>query len=523
MVKLYNKSKYLKSINNPPRRRKFKFKVTDSTGTVKIVEDRSLSIVKRKNPNAKKIKQITQPQLGKKFLRLLMMARNVSGSYKQTNSIILPGYLGESKYFGLDPNQQGYGSFVPFVLGSQQLEGSNGIKTLASDNNWLTQSIYTNATITQSRRTDINLKGTVEPIKSFKISLNLKYSTTTTYAEVYRRADEFADDNDFTTFNPVFGGSVSMSTITAQTIFNSDRSDKSNRIFEEFSNNRSVVQSRLNARDQTGSSSYGNQHQDVMIPAFLAAYQGKDASSVDLSRLPSTPLPNWRVDYNGLGKLKLFKKKFSSITLKHAYSSRYDISNYTSSLTYSDISSTDNVKDITDKPQTNDNGEYVPEFAITEVTIRESFKPLFGINIRTKKKISFRFDYNKSRDLALSMANAQITELTSDDFVIGLGWTIPKLQWKAKDGSKVGFKNEITIKVDVSIKDTKTTQRSLDGTNTVTAGNWNFQLRPNINYKFSKRATGQFYFERTINDPYISTSFRRSTTSVGFRIRFNLQ
>ena len=122
------------------------------------------------------------------------------------------------------------------------------------------------------------------------------------------------------------------------------------------------------------------------------------------------------------------------------------------------------------------------------------------------------------------MANAQVTELRSSDFIFGIGWSKKGSSWgKKADKTPRVLKNELTLKIDVAVKDTKTTQRSLDGVNTVTAGNWNFQLRPNISYQLSKLATIQFYFERTINEPHISSSFKRSTTAGGVRLRFNLR
>ena len=45
---------------------------------------------------------------------------------------------------------------------------------------------------------------------------------------------------------------------------------------------------------------------DVMIPAFISAYTGKDADEIDLTAFPSWGklIPNWKVTYDGLSKLK---------------------------------------------------------------------------------------------------------------------------------------------------------------------------------------------------------------------------
>src|SRR5690606_17631577 len=78
--------------------------------------------------------------------------------------------------------------------------------------------------------------------------------------------------------------------------------------------------------------------QDVVIPAFLAAYSGNDARRVSLSPFPRTPLPNWRIDYTGLGKIGIFSDLFQSVTLSHAYQSSYSVLNYTNALEIDDPS-----------------------------------------------------------------------------------------------------------------------------------------------------------------------------------------
>ena len=52
---------------------------------------------------------------------------------------------------------------------------------------------------------------------------------------------------------------------------------------------------------------------DVMIPAFLAAYTGKDVNTIELTAFPSMKriLPNWRITYDGLAKLKKMKERLT--------------------------------------------------------------------------------------------------------------------------------------------------------------------------------------------------------------------
>ena len=81
---------------------------------------------------------------------------------------------------------------------------------------------------------------------------------------------------------------------------------------------------------------YGPTSQEVLIPAFLAAYGKKDVDKVTLETFPSyfKMLPNWRIKYDGLSKIPVVKKHIRSINLNHAYRSTYNIGSYTTNLSY---------------------------------------------------------------------------------------------------------------------------------------------------------------------------------------------
>ncbi len=68
----------------------------------------------------------------------------------------------------------------------------------------------------------------------------------------------------------------------------------------------------------------GKYAQDVLIPAFIAAYTGKSAGSVALlnqsnSSIRSNPFsgylpkPNWRLSYNGLARVPGMDKIFTNL------------------------------------------------------------------------------------------------------------------------------------------------------------------------------------------------------------------
>jgi cell surface protein SprA len=171
----------------------------------------------------------------------------------------------------------------------------------------------------------------------------------------------------------------------------------------------------------------------------------------------------------------------------------------------------------------NDDGDYVPVYVISQVLISEQFAPLIGINLRTKGRLTARAEYKTKRDLALNISNAQVTELNSKDVTCEIGFTKNdmKLPFKAQ-GRTIVLKNDVTFRLNISISDNKTIQRKVDDLSTITNGNINFQLRPNISYVVNQKLTVQGYFERTVNEPLVTNSYPRSTTRFGIQVRFSL-
>jgi cell surface protein SprA len=57
---------------------------------------------------------------------------------------------------------------------------------------------------------------------------------------------------------------------------------------------------------------------------------------------------------------------------------------------------------------------------------------------------------------------------------------------------------------------------------TITNGNINVQIRPNISYAVNNKLNIQLYVDRNVNDPLVTNSYHRATTRVGTKILFNL-
>ena len=516
-VKLYDKSKYLKKVNSNrrPSRRKAPPKKTEEEDTLK-------------KPKV----NIKDNKIFKKSVRSLLFVRNLNFKYTERNTTILPGVTLNPDFFGLDLTENG-STGLGFVTGSQDLEA---IKRDFINSGLYTQSETNNSPIIQSNREEITIRGTLEPFKDFRIQLDLRRNSARNYQEVLRFNDT---TGEFEVQNPSLGGSLEQSGIFLGSSFGDRGANNTSKAFEQFSRSREFFQNSLNnGITDTLSPRFGINSSDVLLPAFLAAYSGKDINSTEdvnndrsglLRNFPRLPLPNWRLDYAGLGRLPKLRKKFSSISIKHAYQSRVEISSFQSSLDFDDVinSTTQFTSNLSsgNRP-TNASGEFISPIIVNEIRITERFSPLIGVSLRTRKKINFGFDYNKSRDVTLNLTNAQITEINNQDFSFDFGFTkknirIPEkwLWWRAED---LILKNDLTFTSTVTIRDQETVQRIIEGNQEVTSGNLSIQIRPNVSYQYSKRLNMQFFFERTINEPRVSSSFRRATTAFGIRIRFNL-
>ncbi len=332
-------------------------------------------------------------------------------------------------------------------------------------------------------------------------------------------------ETGFASLSPSRGGSYRISFLSIKTVFDKSNDEVSSKVFTDFENNLTIIQDRF--RIINNNNEFDSASQDVLIPAFIAAYSGKDARSMSLSPFPKVPLPNWRVDYTGLNKIPAIKNLFQSITLSHAYQSSYSVMNYTNALEFTDKE----VLEI-DRPIEDYNRSYfgsitdnklLPVYVISQVLISEQFAPLIGVNVRTKNRVTANFQYKTKRDLSLNISNAQITELNSKDVSMELGFTKNNMRLPFKSqGRLIVLKNDLTFRMNVTVSDTKTIQRKINELNTVTNGNINFQLRPNVSYVVNQKLNIQLYFERTVNEPLVSNSYRRATTRFGTQIRFSL-
>ena len=455
---------------------------------------------------------------GTGILRFLMSVKNFNVTYNIRESTTLPGFLKSPFLLGMDSSWNAPG--WDFVLGSQD----PSIRREASRNGWLTENPELTNPFMQTYTNDFSIKSSVEPFRDLKIQLDAMRSNTAAFQEIYRY-DTITED--FRSLTPARSGSYSISFIAIKTAFKKNRSDNSNPVFEQFEENVQTMKRRADG-ENTNFGEYRANSQEVLIPAFLAAYSGQDANEANLSPFPKIPIPNWRMDYTGLSKIPAIAKIFSSFTLSHGYRSLYSVNNYTNSLKYDEgIGLNQNILNYP-TPDIVDSIYFIPVYIINQVSIVEQFAPLVGINVRTKNGMTIRFDYKKERNLSLEMSNAQVTEARNNDFTVDFGVTKSDFKLPIKiRGRVVGIENDVTFRLAVTLRDMTTIQRTLDSENRegfdkVTQGNTSFNFRPQLTYKINNQMDLTAYFDRSVNDPKISSTFKTATTAFGFQLKFGL-
>ena len=262
----------------------------------------------------------------------------------------------------------------------------------------------------------------------------------------------------------------------------------------------------------------------MVIPAFIAAYTGKNPSEVGLSPFPKFPLPNWSLNYGGLGKIEALSEVFSTISISHAYSSRYDVSNFVNSPLYTaGLTLDNNLRDAGLASELNENGELVPIYLAQQVVMTETMAPFIGVNLRTTNNWGVRLNYNRERNVALNLSNIQITEQSNKELTLNISFAKAGVPVPFRiNGRRVSLPNELNFNMGLRISDRKVVQLRIGETPIVTDGLKVFSLNPTVDYKINDALLVTLYFERNVNDPRVSTSFLNARTTFGGRIQFSL-
>ena len=138
----------------------------------------------------------------------------------------------------------------------------------------------------------------------------------------------------------------------------------------------------------------------------------------------------------------------------------------------------------------------------------------------------FNVEVKKDRNLALSFANNQLTEVNGKELVFGTGYRWKNLELKnpfKKGKDKKAIKSDLNLKADFSIRQNLTVIRKVvEQVTQPTAGQTIYSLKTSADYMITQRITARLFYDWLFTNPRISTSFKSSNTNAGVSIRFSL-
>ncbi len=282
----------------------------------------------------------------------------------------------------------------------------------------------------------------------------------------------------------------------------------------------------LDSTDSRYYQGYGPTSPEVLIPAFLAAYGYKDTETVSLRSVPKEALqriirvmPNWKISYDGLGKIEALQEFVNSITLNHAYRSTFSVGSYISNPFFRDTIYMDGKEAV---PVEYDlQGNFMVGNNINSISINEQFSPLFNINMDWKNSLTTRFEFKKSRTVGLNMANSQVNEVRSNEIIFGAGYRFNQVPLIINQRE---ITSDMNVRLDFSIRNNQTVIRKLEGVSgsEITAGQQILSIKATADYMLSNKFTIRAFYDQRLTNPYISNSFPNANYNVGFSLTFTL-
>ncbi|SDR71856.1 cell surface protein SprA [Gillisia sp. Hel1_33_143] len=486
------------------------FDLTPRTSKTASIKDRNSGVptLDGKKSNVKK-----EPETRKSdrsyntFIGLVTAIKRLQVNYRKNEGIYIPGYT---------PSVGFMGTLMPttgFTLGSQA-----DVRYLAARKGWLTMYQEFNQQYTAVKNTQLDLQSSISFIPDLTIDLSANRIYSESYSENYQ-VDPVSFQ--YRSLNPYTYGNFNISTILIGSAFDSNTEDFSE-TFQTFRDNRISVAKRLAAQNGANPNDvdeegypigYGKTNQAVLLPAFIAAYSGQNASSVKLGAFRSFPLPNWDIKYTGLMRVDWFKKNFRRFSLNHGYKAGYTINQFQTNLDYNN----------SNPLELNQAGDYKNKTLFANVNLTEMFSPLVKLDMETTNAIRILAEVRKDRALSLSFDNNLLTEIKGNEYILGLGYRIKDLKISTKIGGKNRLlSSDLNFKADVSYRKNINIIRYLDlDNNQVVAGQDIWAVNFKTDYALSKNLTALFYYEHTFSEYAVSTAFPQTTIRSGITLRYN--
>ena len=506
----------------------------------KVVDANNIEVLNRDTKDVKIV--VTEVQGGDKTFwsefgqyatRVLMSVKSVNVKWRKTRSMSVPQFIPDvGDIFGQSTHYDVMAPGLDFAFGFVD----ESYIDKAKQRGWLLNDQSMTSPALFARTEEFTIEAQIEPIKGLKINLT------------GNRTDNRTNQVQFMYDDPttIYTGSYTKTHVAIATALRGVSADKNyqSNTFDQFLANIPIVAGRLesqyaglnypergflrgtvyaNAPFDPANGSVNMSSSDVLIPAFMAAYSGRDARKVTLNPFPGIKdiLPNWRVTYDGFAKMPFLKDKFKSFTISHAYQCTYQVGSFTSFTDWVMIGSN---LGFTKDALTNNPIPSSP-YNISTVTLTERFAPLIGLSATLQNGMTFNIEYRDSRTLSLNISSLQLVETLQKSFVIGAGYKIADFNKVLKIKKKQqNVSNDLTLNFDLQFNNNNALIRKIDvNTAQATSGTRTLGINFTANYVMSKRITLGAFFEHQVNTPLVTTtSYPTTNTNYGISMNISL-
>jgi cell surface protein SprA len=402
-----------------------------------------------------------------------------------------------------------------------------------AQHDWITSDTLFNMPMNFTNTENLMVKVNLEPLNNLRLDLTFQRNIAQNETQY-----GYNNNHDFLINTRMRSGNFYISFNTIKSAFENISADQdtlySSVYYDKFLNSRREIAFRLaNDRNDndpnytltTYTDSLGNTYpvgysptsQNVLLLSFLSAYSGISPSDIELSPFLSMPLPDWRITFDGLKNLPFIKSHVKKFSITHSYASTYTISNFNSNPNFDfDTYDVTGYSDVLYET----NGLFIPQYEISGIMISEKFMPFFGLDIAWKGSLSTRIEYKRSRDLFLSFSNNQVRERHNNTFTLGIGYTIPKLDFNIKVGGKPqALSSDLNIRLDISAgHDIEVYRKIVENFSQLNTERNNFSITATADYSINSKLSIQYFYNHT----YMNTNTAYPTTSIqtGFKMRY---
>lgn len=448
------------------------------------------------------------------FIDVLTMIKRINLTYSENNGKVLPGYTRSVGFIGTAKPTIG------FVFGSQA-----DVRYEAARNGWLTTFPEFNQQYIANTNRQLNITATAQPTRDLTIDLVADRQFTERYQESFNVADLGNDAFEYVNLLGNNYGNFSISTLMIGTVFNkSDEFNSAN--FDTFKQNRIVIANRIaSERNQSTGvldddgfpERYGKTSQDVLLPAFFAAYTGQDAGKVSLDAFRNIPIPNWNIKYTGLMRNPWFKKKFKRFSLGHGYRSAYSINSFQTNLERTQM-----VNDGLE-PINPENQDFLPLTIMNNVVLTDQFNPLIKVDFEMMNSLSVLAEIRTDRAMSLSFDNNLMTEINGKEYTVGLGYRFKDVKFVTNiGGEQQRLSGDLNLKADITLRDDVTIIRNLEiDNNQITSGKNIMSFKFKADYALSKNLNALFFYDHSFSKFAVSTAFPQTSINTGFTLVYN--